>query len=96
MERNLGLVSQVQNCSACPLHLKRNHAVPALPGPNYEPGGLAFMVAIPRDQEDKYGIPLIPVTSQYGRLTGGVILNQVLGIVGIERDSVLVMNRVRC
>lgn len=96
MQRNEELARSISTCTLCPLHEKRKHAVPALPGPRYHRGGLSFVVAIPRNLEDRVGEPLVPAPERFGRLTGGVMLNQAFEMAGVERDTVLLMNRVRC
>lgn len=96
MQQDQRVASAIAGCVACPLHEKRKKAVPAFPGRRYERGGLAFMVSIPRNLEDKTGEPLVPMTEGYGRITGGILFNQALEMAGVERDTVLLMNRTRC
>lgn len=83
---DLLLASQVRACKLCTLSTTRNLAVPAWVGKNYT--GLAIMCEAPGRDEDKYGVPLI------GR--AGQLMDTYLATVGLERDDLLLMNRIRC
>ena len=80
------LASQVRACKLCPLHTTRNLAVPAWVGPRYD--GLALMCEAPSAEDDVRGTPLM------GRI--GQLLDTYLEAVGMSRDELLLMNRIRC
>lgn len=65
-----------------------NMAVPAKAGKNYELGGLAFMAQSPGKVENQRGEPLVG--------PAGKLFDELLASVGLSRDDVLLMNRVRC
>ena len=91
----MDLRTSIRTCTSCPLHETRVNATPADVGPSYRPQGLAFLAGFPRDLEDKSGVPMTAGAARYG-IPAGVLFNQALGLAGISRDDVLVMNRVRC
>lgn len=91
----MSLVDDIRSCVACPLQETRRLATPASVGEKYQSGGLAFMAGFPRDLEDRTGVPLAEGAQRYG-IPSGVLFNQILGMAGLNRDSVLVLNRVRC
>lgn len=82
------LAAAIRSCTLCPLSDHRHKAVPAQTGREYAPGGLAIMGEAPGAQEDETGLPF------QGR--AGRLLNQLLAEAGLDRDEVLVLNRVRC
>ena len=86
MRQDLALASQVRACKLCPLHTTRNLAVPAWVGKDY--AGLAIICEAPGRDEDARGIPLV------GR--AGQLLDTYLEAIGVSRDQLLLMNRIRC
>lgn len=53
------------------------------------------MVEAPRDAEDQAGEPLV-ASFRWNRPSNGVLVDQMLKSAGIDRSSILVMDRVRC
>lgn len=95
MEQDVTLVKAISECRACPLQETRRLTTPASVGANYRKGGLAFMAGFPRMLEDTTGVPLAEGAQRYG-VPAGVLFNQALGMAGLQRDDVLVINKVRC
>lgn len=83
---NLELATQIRGCKLCPLHSTRTLGVPGWIGPNYN--GIAIMCEAPGREEDLRGVPLV------GR--AGQLLDTYLEAVGMHRDELLLMNRIRC
>ena len=86
ISQDLILASQIRACKLCPLHETRTLGVPAWIGHKYN--GLAIMCEAPGRDEDIRGVPLV------GR--AGALLDTYLEGVGLSRDELLLMNRVRC
>jgi uracil-DNA glycosylase len=80
------LASQVRACTSCPLHTTRTIGVPAWVGKDYD--GLAIMCEAPGGDEDLRGTPLV------GRM--GELLDSYLEAVGMSREQLLLMYRIRC
>lgn len=82
----------IATCHACPLGELRDNtstvAVPADAGNNYQPGGLAIMAEAPGAQESKQGKPMVG--------PAGSLLHDLLAEVGLARDDVVILNRIRC
>lgn len=95
MEVSAGLATNIRGCVLCPLQETRKNATPADVGPEYRVGGLAFMAGFPRALEDAAGKPLVSGSARYG-IPAGVLFEQALGMAGLDRGDVLVLNRVRC
>ena len=83
---NVELAAQIRACKLCPLAETRTLGVPAWLGYKYD--GLAIMCEAPGRDEDIRGVPLV------GR--AGALLDTYLEAVGMQRDELLLMNRVRC
>ena len=86
MQPNYQLISQILTCQKCRLSQSRNLAVPAEIGTRYS--GLAIMGEAPGAQEDLKGRPMV------GR--AGELLERMLTGAGLTRESVMILNRVRC
>ncbi len=69
-------------------------ATPAMPGKNYEPGGLAFMVDGTAQDDQQTGVPL--TESSTGFRSGGTLLTEVLADTPVSRGDLLLITRVRC
>ena len=82
------LADAIRGCQLCALSEYRTNAVPAHVGHDYAPRGLAIMGEAPGAQEDETGRPFV------GR--AGKLLDQLLAEVGMNREDVLILNRVRC
>jgi len=91
------LVFEMNECRACPLGQQRvdralagtgGCLVPAEVGNRYEKGGLAFLLEAPGAVEDATGRPLVGLA--------GKLFDQMLGDVGLSRDEVLILNKVKC
>lgn len=100
LDRNYDLESSIRTCERCVLHELRDtkdntgattHIGLAVPG---ELGAaaasplLAFMAEAPGAQENATGRPLV---GPAGRIFDGILQD-----VGIRREDVLILNRVRC
>jgi DNA polymerase len=73
----------VKVCVSCPLHVTRTNAVPG------EGGGEVMVIGeAPGRSEDKTGHPFAGAA--------GLILNEMLDIAGLNRDSVYITNVVKC
>ena len=87
----LGVYQAVVNCTRCPLHTLRGdggHAVPAELGSAADDLLLGFLAEAPGAQENATGKPLVgPAGKMFGKLLAGG---------GVSRESVLLMNTVRC
>jgi DNA polymerase len=97
MQQDLTLALAVAGCNkACKLLTDRGGVpCPAMPGKDYQPGGIALFLEAPGADEEQpltkgaaYGAPLV------GR--AGKLMNTLLYRAGLTRDEVLVMNRIRC
>lgn len=88
MKQNPVLAESVKNCVKCRLASQRSNAVPAEPGEDYLPGGLAIFAEAPGRDENAQGRPMV------GR--AGQRLDNLLTQCGFNRRNVLVLNRVRC
>lgn len=97
MRRSLDVLEAVLGCELCDprMVLARSGIVLAMPGKQYRKGGLAFMSDAPSDADDETGKPLSPRTTR-GRKNTGQVFNDLLREAGIDREDVLVLNRVRC
>ncbi|CAN5606255.1 type-4 uracil-DNA glycosylase [soil metagenome] len=72
-------------CTRCDLALSRTQVVPGAGNPN---AGLLFVGEAPGQSEDRKGVPFVGAS--------GKLLDEMLGVAGIERDSVFIGNVVRC
>ncbi len=79
------LNEEVRNCTRCPLHTGRTHAVPG-DGPIGAP--IMFIGEAPGFHEDQQGVPFV------GR--AGQFLSELLEEVGIERGQVYITNVLKC
>ncbi len=95
MKRDLELYAQVRACEECPLSLSRNLAVPAAPGRDYEPGGLAIIGDYPGRLEDEHGTPF-KASAQGRRQNAGGMLTMLIKAAGLSRRELLLMYLVRC
>lgn len=82
------LADDIKACVKCSLHDKRTNAVPAEAGSLYKPGGIAIFAEAPGKDEDELGRPMM------GR--AGKLMEDLLRQVGLSRDEVLILNRIRC
>ena len=88
MEPNYRLALRINTCRQCRLGDLRTQAVPAAVGAFYERGGMAVMCEAPGAGEDATGMPLVgPAGREFDRL---------LSAAGVARESLLILNRVRC
>lgn len=102
MQKDFDLFGRIITCELCPrlVELRENtpgyrHVVPAEVGKDYQPRGLAFMAEAPGQEEAEVGLPL-QARPTGKRRTAGSIFNDMLADAGIERESLLILNRVRC
>lgn len=95
MQRDWESFGEVRSCEACPLARSRTYAVPAEAGPRYSKGGLAFMGVAASFQDDEKGKPLTATVNR-GKPNTGALFDRLLKAAGIERDTLLLMLRVRC
>ena len=85
MIQDKALADAIHACTSCKRLVEaRANAVPAMPGANYQPGGLAVWLDYPRQAENRSGSP---DTS---------ILSSLLKLADINRDDILLLMRVRC
>lgn len=101
MKRSLEVLEQVAGCRLCDPRMVdgRHNIVLATPGKRYQPGGLAFWAEAPGEAEDEaYGGVVRPLNARLnkGRPNAGVIFDRLLERAGIDREELLVGNRVRC
>ncbi len=80
-----GLQAQAEACRACELHDSRNKLVFGSGNPQAD---LIFIGDAPGREEDLTGMPLA------GR--SGELFNRMLASIGLSRDSVYIMNGVKC
>lgn len=93
------LQEQIASCTKCRLATERQGlAVPAHAGTLYKTGGLALFLEAPGADEEKEFFTL-PSGAKIGKpLVGaaGKLMNQLLQLAGVDREEVLVLNRIRC
>lgn len=96
MNRDPLLTAQIVSCQLCPrLVSHRTNVVPAEVGSAYSKGGLALLAQSPGRLEDLSGLPLQPNVGKGYRTAGNVIADALLA-VGVKRNELLILNRVRC
>ena len=99
MLQDVNLATQVAQCTSCRLAVDRGGlSVPASSGSFYQPGGLALFLEAPGAEEEKLHTSLSN-GAQIGKpLVGrsGTFMDQLLLIAGINREEILVLNRIRC
>lgn len=84
-----GAVHTCQLCKLGALRLEGGYLpTPALPGVKYKEGGIAVMCEAPGADEEQVGTPLV---GRAGKLMDALLLK-----AGIPRDTLLLLNRVRC
>ena len=89
MKQDTAVASGILNCDKCQLAtLRSGSAVPAMPGANYQKGGIAIYLDGPDAAAEKAGKPL---TDRLGRM-----VDVMLQAAGLKREDVLVLYRVRC
>lgn len=91
---DLELLALISSCSDCPLHAMREHAAPARPGVEYEPGGIAVMIDSPGNADNESGKPLTPSGGKYEN--AGAAFDKLLAGAGLRREQLLLMALVRC
>ena len=79
------LEAEVRNCTACPLHKGRTHAVP---GAGPIDARIMFIGEAPGFHEDQQGLPFVGAAGQF--------LNELLVQVDIDRESVYITNVIKC
>jgi DNA polymerase len=87
-ERRLALeqiATEVEVCTACPLHEQRTRAVPGDGHPDTE---VVFVGEGPGYNEDREGRPFVGAA--------GGLLNELLRAIGWRRDQVFITNVVKC
>lgn len=78
---------------------QRHNIVLAMPGKLYRPGGFAAWAEAPGEAEDEGVNGVVrPLNSrtQRGRPNAGMVFDRLLAEAGIDRETILVGNRVRC
>lgn len=79
------IAAQVSACTLCPLHVGRNRAVPGAGPTNSE---IMFIGEGPGFHEDKQGLPFVGQSGKY--------LEELLGVIGLNRNQVFISNVVKC
>jgi uracil-DNA glycosylase family 4 len=79
------IASEVRVCDRCRLHETRTNAVPGKGSPDTE---VVFVGEGPGQREDQKGEPFIGAA--------GGLLEELLGLVGWQRDDVFITNVVKC
>lgn len=97
--QSIALAESVASCTLCRLATERTGlSVPAMPGTLYQKGGIALFLEAPGAEEEKL-FTTLPSGKGIGKpLIGGAgkLMNQLLIQAGLDREEVLVLNRVRC
>ena len=79
------IASRISDCTSCRLSEKRSQTVPGSGDANAQ---IMFIGEAPGFNEDKNGHPFV------GR--AGNLLDQLLGLIGLDRDKVFITNMVKC
>ena len=79
------LVEEIAKCTKCPLHLHRRNPVP---GEGPLDARVMVVGEAPGKKEDEQGRPFVGPAGQ--------LLNQLLGLAGLERSQVYITNVVKC
>ena len=99
MIQDIQLAEAVAACTKCRLATERGgFSVPAMPGPSYIRGGIALFLEAPGADEERL-FTTLPSSGGIGKpLIGqaGKLMDQLLTLAGIDREEVLVLNRLRC
>ena len=79
------LVEEIAKCTKCPLHLHRRNPVP---GEGPLDARVMVVGEAPGKKEDEQGRPFVGPAGQ--------LLNQLLGLAGLDRSQVYITNVVKC
>lgn len=79
------IAAAVTECTACPLHVGRTHAVPGEGNPHAD---ILFIGEGPGQKEDETGRPFVGAA--------GKLLETMLGEIGMRREDVFIANVVKC
>lgn len=79
------IAAAVRECTACPLHVGRTHAVP---GEGNAHADILFIGEGPGKKEDETGRPFVGAA--------GKLLESMLGEIGLCREDVFIANVVKC
>jgi uracil-DNA glycosylase family 4 len=79
------IATEVRNCQACELHYGRKNAVPGV-GP--ADAAIMFIGEGPGFHEDQQGIPFVGAAGKF--------LDELLEMIGLNRDQVFIANVVKC
>ena len=99
MLQDTQIAEAVAACTNCRLATNRGGlSVPAMPGATYQPGGIALFLEAPGADEERLQARLPSGTGIGKPLVGGAgrLMDQLLKRAGMDRDEVLVLNRIRC
>ncbi len=79
------MYAQIRTCPKCELAQSRTNAVP---GEGPENAAIMFIGEAPGFHEDRQGRPFVGAAGQY--------LDELLGLIGMDRDKVYITNVVKC
>lgn len=79
------IAAQIHNCTRCPLHASRIHAVPGDGPPSAQ---LMIVGEAPGREEDESGHPFVGAAGRF--------LNHLLEKIGLRRDDFFITNVVKC
>jgi DNA polymerase len=79
------VVSEIQGCQACSLHFSRSHVVP---GEGAADAKVMFIGEGPGFHEDQQGRPFVGAAGKF--------LDELLVMVGLQREEVYITNVVKC
>ncbi len=79
------MYAQIRTCTKCDLSQSRTNAVP---GEGPENAEIMFIGEAPGFHEDRQGRPFVGAAGQY--------LDELLGLIGIDRSKVYITNVVKC
>ena len=79
------IAAEIKVCTKCPLHTGRTNAVPGAGPANAE---IMFIGEGPGYNEDKQGLPFVGQSGRY--------LEELLAMIGMNRDQVFITNVVKC
>jgi len=79
------LAAEVRECTKCPLHRGRTHAVP---GEGPEDADIMFIGEGPGFHEDQQGRPFVGAAGQF--------LEELLNGIGLTREQVYITNVIKC
>jgi len=74
-----------KKCTKCPLHKSRKNTVP---GGGNENAEIMFIGEAPGKKEDELGIPFVGAAGKF--------LDELLGIIGLDRNAIYIANTVKC